>query len=233
MKKLFLITTCLLATLILNAQSLEDIVKNFSIANKYDQLKDKKTIKIIATISLQGQEMPLEIWMKKPNKIRSVAKAQGQDVIEVFDGEKGYKVNPMTGSSTPVEMSAEEVKRTLRNNTFENTLENDLKAGQLMLLGEDAVNGKPVYKIKDVIDQGTVSNIFIDKATWLPAKQTIEITQGGMPMTIETYPSDYTEINGIIMPMKTTTSVNGMEMVITFTKVEVDIPIEDSIFTLK
>ena len=233
MKKLFLITTCLLATLILNAQSLEDIVKNFSIANKYDQLKDKKTIKITATISLQGQEMPLEIWMKKPNKIRSVAKAQGQDVIEVFDGEKGYKVNPMTGSSTPVEMSAEEVKRTLRNNTFENTLENDLKAGQLMLLGEDAVNGKPVYKIKDVIDQGTVSNIFIDKATWLPAKQTIEITQGGMPMTIETYPSDYTEINGIIMPMKTTTSVNGMEMVITFTKVEVDIPIEDSIFTLK
>jgi len=233
MKKLFLITTCLLATLILNAQSLEDIVKNFSIANKYDQLKDKKTIKIIATISLQGQEMPLEIWMKKPNKIRSVAKAQGQDVIEVFDGEKGYKVNPMTGSSTPVEMSAEEVKRTLRNNTFENTLENDLKAGQLMLLGEDAVNGKPVYKIKDVIDQGTVSNIFIDKATWLPAKQTIEITQGGMPMTIETYPSDYTEIDGIIMPMKTTTSVNGMEMVITFTKVEVDIPIEDSIFTLK
>ena len=233
MKKLFLITTCLLATLILNAQSLEDIVKNFSIANKYDQLKDKKTIKIIATISLQGQEMPLEIWMKKPNKIRSVAKAQGQDVIEVFDGEKGYKVNPMTGSSTPVEMSAEEVKRTLRNNTFENTLENDLKAGQLMLLGEDAVNGKPVYKIKDVIDQGTVSNIFIDKATWLPAKQTIEITQGGMPMTIETYPSDYTEINGIIMPMKTTTSVDGMEMVITFTKVEVDIPIEDSIFTLK
>jgi len=233
MKKLFLITTCLLATLILNAQSLEDIVKNFSIANKYDQLKDKKTIKIIATISLQGQEMPLEIWMKKPNKIRSVAKAQGQDVIEVFDGEKGYKVNPMTGSSAPVEMSAEEVKRTLRNNTFENTLENDLKAGQLMLLGEDAVNGKPVYKIKDVIDQGTVSNIFIDKATWLPAKQTIEITQGGMPMTIETYPSDYTEIDGIIMPMKTTTSVNGMEMVITFTKVEVDIPIEDSIFTLK
>jgi len=95
------------------------------------------------------------------------------------------------------------------------------------------VNGKPVYKIKDVIDQGTVSNIFIDKATWLPAKQTIDITQGGMPMTIETYPSDYTEINGIIMPMKTTTSVNGMEMVITFTKVEVDIPIEDSIFTLK
>ena len=171
--------------------------------------------------------------MKKPNKIRSVAKAQGQEVIEVFDGEKGYKVNPMTGSSTPVEMSAEEVKRTLRNNTFENTLENDLKAGQLILLGEDAVNGKPVYKIKDVVNQGTVSNIFIDKATWLPARQTIDITQGGMPMTIETYPSDYTEINGIIMPMKTTTSVNGMEMVITFTKVEVDVPIDDSVFKIK
>jgi hypothetical protein len=52
-------------------------------------------------------------------------------------------------------------------------------------------------------------------------------------MTVESYPSDYTETNGIILPMKTTTSMNGMDMVITYTKVEVDIPIEDSVFSIK
>ena len=52
-------------------------------------------------------------------------------------------------------------------------------------------------------------------------------------MTMDSYPSDYTETNGIMIPMKTTTSAQGMDIVITFTKVEVDIPMEDSIFKMK
>jgi hypothetical protein len=52
-------------------------------------------------------------------------------------------------------------------------------------------------------------------------------------MTVDSYPSDYTLNNGIMMPMKTTSSMGGMDMVMTVTKVEVDTPIEDSIFKLK
>jgi hypothetical protein len=33
--------------------------------------------------------------------------------------------------------------------------------------------------------------------------------------------------------MKTTTTASGMEIITTFSKVEVDIPIEDSIFRIK
>jgi hypothetical protein len=43
----------------------------------------------------------------------------------------------------------------------------------------------------------------------------------------------YTETNGVVLPMKTSVSVMGMDMVTTFSKVEVDIPIEDSVFKLK
>jgi hypothetical protein len=59
------------------------------------------------------------------------------------------------------------------------------------------------------------------------------VNQGGQVMTVESYPSDYTETNGVVLPMKTTTSVSGMDFVMNFTKVEVDIPMEDSIFTIK
>ena len=157
----------------------------------------------------------------------------GQKMIQAYDGEKGYTINPMTGSTQPVEMAPEEVKQLLRSNYFENMLDKYLKNGQLELAGEEAVNGKPAIKVKATIEPGTVSYLYIDKANWLLVKQTMDVTQGGMPATIETYPSDYKEINGLIMPMKTTTSVSGMEMVINFTNVEVDIPMEDSIFKLK
>jgi hypothetical protein len=233
MKKLFLLTTCFLAAVLLNAQSLEDIVKNYTSANKLDQIKSKKTIKITGKMSMMGMEMPMEIWMKNPDKIKTVTNMGGQEIIQAFDGEKGYSVNPMTGSTGAVEMKPEELKQLLRSNSFENTMENYLKNGQLELAGEDAVNGKPVYKIKATVEQGIVSNLFIDKATYLLTKSTMDINQGGMPMTVETYPSEYTETNGIMMPMKNTTTMSGMEMVITFTKVEVDIPMDDSVFTLK
>jgi outer membrane lipoprotein-sorting protein len=54
-----------------------------------------------------------------------------------------------------------------------------------------------------------------------------------MAMSVESFPSEYTETNGILLPMKTTTSASGMEIVTTFTKVEVDVPIEDSVFKIK
>ena len=233
MKKLFLILTCLISSLMINAQSLQEIVKNYTTANKLDQAANRKSIKITAKMSMMGMEMPMEIWMKNPNKIKTVMDMSGQKMIQAYDGEKGYTINPMTGSTQPVEMGPEEVKQLLRNNNFENMLDKYLKNGQLELAGEETVNGKPTIKVKATIEPGTVSYLYIDKANWLLIKQTMDVTQGGMPATVETYPSDYKEINGLIMPMKTTTSVSGMEMVINFTNVEVDIPMEDSIFKLK
>jgi hypothetical protein len=54
-----------------------------------------------------------------------------------------------------------------------------------------------------------------------------------MTVTADSYPSDYTETSGIMIPMKTTISAQGMDIVMNFTKVEVDVPMEDSIFKIK
>ena len=56
----------------------------------------------------------------------------------------------------------------------------------------------------------------------------------GTTLNIESYMTDYVDINGVVMPKKTTASVNGMESaVISFDTIEVNIPIEDSVFRLK
>jgi hypothetical protein len=47
---------------------------------------------------------------------------------------------------------------------------------------------------------------------------------------METFPSDYKEVSGLIVPMKTTTKAQGMQLVMNFTKVEVDTPMDDSLF---
>lgn len=233
MKKLFLMLTCLLAVAVVSAQSLEEIVKKYSAANKLDKVGSLKTIKITGKTSVMGMEIPVEVWMKNPDKIKSVTKINEQEVVQCFDGVKGYSVNPMGGSSDPVELGAAEVKQIQRNNMFQNYLESYLKSGQLALAGEESVNGNPAHKVKATLEGGMVVDLFIDKSSYLLVKTSTTATAEGMSMVIDSYPSDYKDMNGLFLPMKTTTSAQGMEIVTTYTKVEVDVPIDDSVFKLK
>jgi outer membrane lipoprotein-sorting protein len=233
MKKLLLSVSFLLAVTAINAQSLEDIITNYTTANKLDKISNFKTIKLTAKTSMMGMDMPMEMWMKNPDKIKSVTNFNGQEIVSVFDGEKGYMINPMAGSNEPVEMTAEQLKDVVKSNMFHNYMADYLKSGKLTLEGEDNVNGKPAFKVKAALDGGNSTTMFIDKSTYLLLKNVAAVNQGGMAMTVESFPSDYTETNGILLPMKTTTSASGMEIVTTFTKVEVDIPMEDSIFKIK
>ena len=212
----------------INAQSLDEIVKKYTEASKLDNVANVKTIKITATMSVMGMDLPMTLWMKNPNKIKSVTSINGQDMIQVFDGTKGYSVNPMTGSSDPVEMTPDQVKQTLRTNMFQNYLAEALKKGQLSLEGEENVNDKPAFKIKFDAD-GIVSYIDIDKSSYYVVKTST--TNNGV--VVDSYLTDYAETNGVVVPMKTSTSAQGMDMVMNFTKVEIDTPMEDSLFVVK
>jgi hypothetical protein len=229
MKKLIIIMTGLIIMSVVSAQSLDEIVKKYTEANKLDKVANMKTIKITANMSLMGMDMPMVMWMKNPNKIKSVTTFNGQDMIQVFDGEKGFVVSPMTGSTEPVEMTPDQVKQTLRSSMFQNYMATYLKNGQLTLAGEENVKDKPAYKIEATVEGGTVIDMFIDKSSYFMVKTATTVSG----VTMESYPTDYTETNGVMIPMKTSTSAQGMDILINFTKVEVDLPMEDSIFKIK
>jgi outer membrane lipoprotein-sorting protein len=233
MKKLTFIMAGLIMMSVINAQTLDEIVKKYTEVNKLDHVASLKTIKITAKLSMMGMEMPTVMWMKNPDKIKTVTTVNGQDMIQVFDGEKGYTVSPMTGSTEPVEMTPDQVKQTVRSNMFQNSMANYLKNGQLTLAGEDKVNDKPAYKIKATIEGGTVIDMFIDKSSYFLVKTSTTVSQGGMTVVVDSYPSNYTETDGVLIPMTTTTSAQGMDILINFTKVEVNVPMEDSIFKIK
>ena len=233
MKKLTFIMAGLIMMSVINAQTLDEIVKKYTEVNKLDHVASLKTIKITAKLSMMGMEMPTVMWMKNPDKIKTVTTVNGQDMIQAFDGEKGYTVSPMTGSTEPVEMTPDQVKQTVRSNMFQNSMANYLKNGQLTLAGEDKVNDKPAYKIKATLEGGTVIDMFIDKSSYFLVKTSTTVSQGGMTVVVDSYPSNYTETDGVLIPMTTTTSAQGMDILINFTKVEVNVPMEDSIFKIK
>ena len=233
MKKLMFILAGLVAFTAINAQSLDEIVKKYSEANHQDKVAAMTSIKITAKMSMMGMDLPMEMWMKNPDKIKTVTNFNGQEIISAFDGTKGYSINPMTGSADPVEMTPDQIKQTQNSNMFKNFMANYLKEGKLTLEGEENVNNKPAFKVKADLDGGNSTYMFIDKETYLLTKTSATVNQGGTAVTVDSYPTDYKEMNGVMLPMKTTSSAQGMDFVLVFDKVEVNIPMEDSIFKIK
>jgi outer membrane lipoprotein-sorting protein len=234
MKKLFLVMAGLLAATVIQSQSLEEIVRRYSDANGLDNLKNVTTIRITGKMSTMGMEMPLEMYMKNPDKIKMVYSFSGQNMVTVFDGEKGYMVNPLMGSSQPVALTTEQTRQIQDNNAFKNQLVEYLSSGKLTLEGEEGVAGKPAYKLKALVDGAGPVYMYVDKVSFYIVKSATTVNQMGNTMNVETLMSDYTNTNGVVLPKKTTTIANGMEAAsVTFDKVEVNVPIEDSVFRIK
>ncbi len=81
-----------------------------------------------------------------------------------------------------------------------------MKNGQLSLLGRKKVNGKPAYKVKASLEGGLSANLFIDKSSFYLIKQIADINQGGVNMSVNRIVY-YINISGIVLPMKTITSI--------------------------
>jgi outer membrane lipoprotein-sorting protein len=233
MKKLVFVLTGLIAVAVINAQSLDEIVKNYSSAMKSDKLASVTSIKITGKMSAMGMEMPMVMFMKNPNKIKVTYTFNGQDMVSVFDGEKGYMINPMMGSSDPVELTGEQLKQVQNSNAFNNEVLGYFKEGQLTLEGQENVNDKPAFKLKAAVGTSPIY-LFLDKESYMLVKTSTTVDQMGSSMNVDSYMTDYVDIEGVVMPKKTTAMANGMEAaVITSDKIEVNIPMEDSFFKVK
>jgi hypothetical protein len=234
MKKLFLLFTALAAVCVINAQSLDDIVKQYSAAIHSDKLAGIKTIKITGKMSAMGMQMPMVMYMKNPNKIKVTYSFNGVDMVSVFDGEKGYTMNPMTGSTSPVELTGDQLKQVQNSNAFKNELMSYYKNKQVTLEGTEDVNGSPANKLKITQETGNPIYMFLDKKTGLLVKTSTIVDQMGTSMNVDSYMTEYVDTKGVMMPKKTTAMANGMEAAtITFDLIEVDVPMEDALFKLK
>lgn len=233
MKKLFILLPALLVASVCSAQTLDEIINKYYAANGTEILEKASTLYIEGNMSQMGTEMPIIISVKKPNKMKVVASFSGMDIVNAFDGEKGYMINPLSGTTDPVEMSAEQLASVQDYNMFRDNVLDNFKAGRVKLEGTEDVNGKPAYKLTVTDEAGTVTGAFIDKESFLTVKTTAKVNQMGQEMEIESFITEYMDVNGVKFAKVIKHMVNGMELGgTTFTKVEIDKPLEDSIFKI-
>ncbi len=234
MKRLSILLPAILIASVCSAQTLDEIVNKYYATNGIEKLEKANTVYMEGKATQMGTEMPMIISVKKPDKVKVVITYSGMDIITMYDGVKGYMVNPLAGMTEPMEIPEEQLSGVKEYNMFRNNVLDAFRAGKLKLEGEESVNGKPAFKMTLTSASGEISGLFIDKESYLTVKTTAKVSQMGQEMEVESYISEYHDVNGVKFAKVITQMVNGVEMGgVTFDKVEIDREIADSVFTIK
>jgi len=216
------------------SQTVEDIInKSVAAAGGQDKFAAVKTMKLVASMDMMGMSIPMTIYNKKPS-CRMEQEVMGQKMTTAYNGKTGWMINSMGGSTEPQEipenmLASIKEQASLGQNPLTSLKENGIVA---TLLGKEKTDGVDAYKIKMVSKDNTESIMFIDASTFFAIKMTSQIEAMGSKKDVEIYFKDYKPFSGITMATLIEMKAEGQNITIKFDKVEVNLPIEDSLFEL-
>ncbi len=234
MKKLMftIVAALIMATFTgVQAQSLDDVLKNHFNAIGQEKLLKQETYMVKATVSQMGMEIPMEMKMKRPNKFKMEMDMQGQKMVQAYDGEKGWMIAPWM-SSEPQDLSGPQLDQAMDQANIDGELYNYKEKGSTAtLIGKVNVDGSPVFNIKLTDKEGNTKNYFIDAESYLVRKVKARVSAQGQEVEVEQNMSDYKSYDGIMMPSKIESKSPMGTATILFSQIKFGENYDDSIFT--
>jgi len=233
MRRIVLAVVLLTISTSLSAQDLESIIKKNLEITGGSTRSNFKTLVAEGSMSQMGMSLDLKLIEKRPDKMKMITTISGMEIIQMVNGSTGYMVNPMTGSSDPVTLNAEQVTQIRDNSLLSNSLENLFKAGTLSLVGSSEIAGEPVFELKNSSGSGD-SYFYISKKSYYTVAMKLSVNQNGQQFNIEARMKDFSDFNGVKIPMVTETYINGtLSGSMTYKSIRFDVPVADSEFELK
>ncbi|HKV79415.1 MAG TPA: hypothetical protein VJP02_14805 [Candidatus Sulfotelmatobacter sp.] len=219
------------------AQTVDEIIaKNVQARGGAEKLKSVQSIKSTATMSVgPGMEAPGVLIQKRPTLARLEFTVQGLTAVQAYDGKNGWQIMPFMGKKDPELMSADEAKEIEENADLDGPLvDYKSKGNQVELQGKEKIEGTDAYKLKVTLKNGDVQTIYIDSDSFLDIKEVTKRTVRGTEQEIESAIGDYKPVNGIMFAFAIESGVKGTDQKqkLTITKVELNVPADDSIFKM-
>ena len=144
------------------------------------------------------------LWTKRPNLARMEATFQGMSLVQAFDGETAWWINPLVGARGPQVMPADFKRSLERWVDFDGPLVGYKdKGNKVEYLGQETTYvGDKLYKIKLVLADGDVWHVFIDADSYLEVRRTYEQIIEGAAKEASFLFSNFMTVDGVTVPGK-------------------------------
>ena len=184
------------------AQNLDEVLKKHFNAVGQEKLMDTDTYVIKARIDQMGMQLPMTMKMKRPNKFRMEMEMQGQKMIQVYDGEKGWVVAPWV-SPEAQPLDGPQLQQAMDQADIDGELYNFKEKGHTAdLIGKVMYNDDEAYRIKLTTKDGLVKNYYLDADTYLVSGVKSTVNAQGQEVEVEQTMNDYEETDGVMIARK-------------------------------
>lgn len=216
------------------AQTADEVLdKHVTALGGADKIAALKTMDFEQSMSIQGMELTSKSTYVVGKSFRNDISVMGQQITNVFDGDKGWMINPMAGGTTAQDMPAEALKAA--KSTTEPPMFHlayaKINKYPYELTGKEKYNGKDAFAIKLTRPEGVFS-YYVDAANYLllGMKGTVSM-QGQQAETTANY-SDYKPVDGLTIPYTSEVTAPQIPGAITakLTKVNLNGTVDPTIF---
>ena len=218
-------------------QTVDDLLaKHYEACGGLAKLKALNTMRITGTMAVQpGMDAPFTMERKRPGMSRMEFTIQGMTGIQAFDGTKTWRVMPFMGKKDPEVGTDEDNKNAQDDADFDGALVDwKTKGHTIELAGKEPVEGADAYKLKVTKKSGNVEYYYLDAETYLLVKTEAKRKTQGTEVEGETTYSDYKDVDGLMQPFSMESGAKEMpqKRKFTFTKIELNVPLDDSHFAV-
>lgn len=204
--KILPLITIMLAAARSGAETLEQIIeKHIEIRGGHEALKGIQSFKVTGKTIRRGMETPFTALMKKPGKFRYETEFGGNSIVFGSDGENSWNTMGQgpAGRRGDTGATAARGGRSMMMR-FLPDLEGPLvdyesKGFTLELLGNELMEGTEVIKLKLTGEDGRERFLFLDSEYCMLLKESSTREFRGNTMEMETYYSDYKEVDGLMI----------------------------------
>lgn len=191
--------------LLISCQENTDSVvkKNLKIRNG-DNSNHLKTIEMKMQLSVARMQIPMNIFLEKPMKMRTEMFISNKAVTTILNGNRGWA--SVDGNITELrDKELEDLKKNYHSQIRYITSElSDIESqgGKITSMSKSSFKGKKAFKIQIDYNDGQRSYVFLDANTYLNLGTHMEKKIDGNMFRTETVYSDYRRIDNFLVPFK-------------------------------
>ncbi len=224
------------AVLATSAQTADEVIQKYSAAlGGLDAFNKVTSAKMTGTVTQQSVDMPITTQLINNKAARTDIEVMGYQIINVYANGAGWKQNHFAGVETPTEITGTELIEAKAQASLVNHLMDYKNRGhKVELLGQEDVEGVKCYKISLVNkDDNKTTTYFINVADYILIKSVTPREMQGQQVEVDTFYSDFKEVNGLKFAMTRTQKVMGQDFAsIKLDKIELNVTIDESIFKM-
>ena len=219
------------------AQTADELVaKNLQAKGGVDKIKAIKSVRMTGNFDAGGFKAIVGELSKRPDMVKETFSLQGMTQVQAYDGSSGWQISPFGGRKDPEMLVEDDVRGLSEDADIDGPLvDAQAKGNKIEYLGHDQVDGDDAYKLKVTLKNGDIFYYYLDPDTYIEIQiEKQQLIRGSVRESV-TMLGSYKPVNGVMYPFSIESGPKNnpdQRGKITVTKMEANVPVEDSEFKM-